>query len=270
MKKGTLIALAVVVFLVFGFLAPVVPVGLPPGVWTEEDFATVKPEIEAAAEKLNDLTHELSAERLLPETCNLVVDYGHTTLRRPLLSSRRTGITRAHTAAFGTWMPPGLPHLDYDRKAGTARLTPENAEAFLDWVQQAESYSADSLVPDRFFLSWASDENQAAMDWPWINLVGETESARVEGRETTLELSVDEARDVIDRFLRLGPRLEKFRGEEKTARGPEIHEFKFHTVGNSDPFAWRVPRAAMENDPELRAWFAQLRQWRAELLAAGE
>lgn len=270
MKKGTLIALAVLVFLVFGFLAPVVPVGLPPEVWTEEDFRKAKPEIEAAAEKLNDLTHELSTKRLLPETYNLVVDYGHTTLRRPLLSSRRTGITRTSTAAFGTWMPAGLPHLDYDPKEGTARLTPENAEAFLDWVQQAENYPADSLIPDRFFLSWASDENQAAMDWPWINLFGETESPRVEGRETTLDLSAEEARDFIDRFLRLGPTLEKFRGEEKTARGPEIHEFKFHSVGSSDEFVWRVPLAAIESDPEFRSWFKQLQQWRAEILAAVE
>lgn len=135
------IGILAVIALVSAFTVPVIPEKLASGVWTEEEFESLKPQIEEAAEKLNQMTFTLTeAGYDPPETFNLVGKSGHTDTRRALMGSWVFGSTRQSTWAFGTWMLPGVPHLEYDREERTVQVTPENVQDFLDWAESATEY----------------------------------------------------------------------------------------------------------------------------------
>ena len=143
--RGLRIIVALVVLLgillTLALTIPVIPERLPPGIWTDEEFTRVKPQLEEAAEKLNKMTFALTeAGYEPPVTYNLIGKSGQTSYRRTFLGTRRAGTSHQTTFSFATWMLPGVPHLNYSRTEEFAEVTPENVAQFLVWINTATEY----------------------------------------------------------------------------------------------------------------------------------
>ena len=131
-----------IAFLIFGFTVPFLPVALPEGVWSEEEFAVVDSQLKEAAEKIN---LEVTSEEEFPRVMfNLMADFERNRYRESLFRTSRVGFSSQRSIVYGTLLPEGVPFLEYDPVEKTARITPEKLESFLGWL--AEDEKRESLA----------------------------------------------------------------------------------------------------------------------------
>ena len=141
MKRVVITVILVLPILVGCFFIPFIPEEIPNDQWSNGDFPAVKLRLERAAEKLDAMALELRRRGPeLPETYNLIATRGSTTKRRTLFGAHSVGSSEWNTWAFGTHILPSVPHLIYDHENLTARITPQQLGAFLDWVERATIY----------------------------------------------------------------------------------------------------------------------------------
>jgi len=139
MKTRILVLLAILIIIA---VIPIFPVSPANPEWSESEFETRKIELERATEKINLWTWELRDHPNYKkvETYNVACRIGKGTIYKSLLGFE-LGSHYSSTYAFGTWVIPTVPHLEYSTDS-TAFLDPEDFEAFVTWVNKKNNYES--------------------------------------------------------------------------------------------------------------------------------
>lgn len=116
---------------------PIIPERLPKNIWSADAYRIIYPRLKGAADKINQ--HVLSGGEYPSQAYNLVIERGETSFRRSLFGTTRAGYSIKDKIAFGTLLPAAVPFLDYNLADKTAKLTPDNAENFLSWLDSEEA-----------------------------------------------------------------------------------------------------------------------------------
>lgn len=142
MKKRILFGSVALLFIVF---APIVPVPKSKSAWSPAVFEAKKDEIERATDKINAWTSRLRSQPAYKdiETFNLICKCESGTVFKSI-AGLETGFRKTTEYAFGTWIIPTVPYLEYSEDS-KAFLRPRNFEEFIHWVNERERYET---LPD--------------------------------------------------------------------------------------------------------------------------
>jgi hypothetical protein len=136
-EKAIWFSVTIVLSLIVGFIVPIVPERLPNEIWSTDAHRKIDSQLELGANRINDLV--LVDGQFPKPAYNLAVIVGDTTYRHSIFGSSRAGTSVTSTIVYGTFLPEGIPFLDYDSKEEIAKITPANFDDFMHWLTTEEA-----------------------------------------------------------------------------------------------------------------------------------
>ncbi len=136
-EKALWLSGAILLLLIVGFIVPIIPERLPNEIWSTEAHRNIDSQLELGANRINDLV--LVDGQFPKPAYNLAAIVGDTTYRHSIFGTSRAGSSVISTIVYGTFLPQGVPYLDYDSKEMIAKITPANFYNFMNWLATEEA-----------------------------------------------------------------------------------------------------------------------------------
>ena len=136
MKRKTIITFVALLLTAFGFLAPVIPVPLETGMWESAELKAEMPKINDFMTILRERSERITPAKEESSFYRLTFKSGTTDIKRSLFGTSSTGRrSEMESTSHLAFVPPGIPQMLYHEDEKTAQLTPENYDAFVDWIE---------------------------------------------------------------------------------------------------------------------------------------